>query len=127
MTALVSDSVELNGLADGEYETRERTVSVQNGAVRLADGRLAGSCLDLDRAVRNMTVFAGVPLWDAVAMASLVPARAAGLDARKGSVETGKDADFVLLDAGLAVREVFLGGVACGTAGARARETALGA
>jgi N-acetylglucosamine-6-phosphate deacetylase len=114
LTALVSDSVELNGLADGEYKVRERTVSVQNGAVRLADGRLAGSCLDLDRAVRGMTVFAGVPIWDAVSMASLVPARAAGLDARKGSIETGKDADFVLLDAGLAVREVFLGGAACG-------------
>ncbi|MDR2142942.1 MAG: N-acetylglucosamine-6-phosphate deacetylase [Treponema sp.] len=111
--ALVSDSVELNGLPDGEYRAGERLVTLRQGAIRLADGRLAGSCLSLDRAVRNMTVMAGVPLWDAAAMASLVPARVLGLEAKKGSVETGKDADLVLLDENLAVRNVFIGGKPC--------------
>lgn len=109
-TVLVSDSVELNGLPDGRYEAGDGTVTLRQGAIRLADGRLAGSCLSLDLAVRNMTVMAGVPLWDAVAMASLVPARIVGLEAKKGSIEPGKDADLVLLDENLAVQNVFLGG-----------------
>jgi N-acetylglucosamine-6-phosphate deacetylase len=112
-TVLVSDSVELNGLPDGEYRTGDGPVTLRRGAIRLADGRLAGSCLSLDGAVRNMTVMAGVPLWDAVAMASLTPARVLGMEAKKGSVETGKDADLVLLDENLAVRNVFIGGKLC--------------
>jgi N-acetylglucosamine-6-phosphate deacetylase len=109
-TILVSDSVELNGLPDGEYRAGDGLVTLRDGAIRLADGRLAGSCLSLDRAVRNMTVMAGVPLWDAAAMASLVPARILGLEAKKGSIEPGKDADFALLDENLAVQKVFIGG-----------------
>jgi N-acetylglucosamine-6-phosphate deacetylase len=53
---------------------------------------------------------AGAPLWDAVAMASLTPASVLGIEAKKGSIETGKDADLVLLDESLAVKEVFIGG-----------------
>ncbi|MDR0403949.1 MAG: N-acetylglucosamine-6-phosphate deacetylase [Treponema sp.] len=112
-TVLVSDSVELNGLPDGEYRGGDGQVTLRNGAIRLADGRLAGSCLSLDQAVRNMTVLAGVPLWEAAAMASLTPARVLGLDARKGSIEPGKDADMALLDETLAVQAVFIGGKAC--------------
>jgi N-acetylglucosamine-6-phosphate deacetylase len=112
-TVLVSDSVELNGLPDGSYEAGDGPVTLRDGAIRLADGRLAGSCLSLDLAVRNMTVMAGVPLWDAVAMASLVPARVLGLNAKKGSIEPGKDADLVLLDENLAPQNVFIGGKPC--------------
>ena len=112
-TVLVSDSVELNGLPDGAYRAGDGAVTLRQGAIRLADGRLAGSCLSLYRAVRNMTVMADVTLWDAVAMASLVPARILGMEAKKGSIETGKDADLVLLDENLAVRNVFIAGKPC--------------
>jgi N-acetylglucosamine-6-phosphate deacetylase len=60
-----------------------------------------------------MTVMADVPLWDAVAMASLVPARILGMEAKKGSIAVGKDADLVLLDENLAVRNVFIDGKPC--------------
>jgi N-acetylglucosamine-6-phosphate deacetylase len=110
-TALVSDSVELNGLPDGQYEAGGgRRVTLQNGAIRLPDGRLAGSCLNLDWAVRGMVELAGVPLWDAVAMASLSPARVLGLDGQKGSVEAGKDADLALLNENFEVTDVFVCG-----------------
>jgi N-acetylglucosamine-6-phosphate deacetylase len=53
---------------------------------------------------------AGVPLPEAVRMASLTPARILGLDADIGSLEVGKSADFVVLDAELNVRQVYVGG-----------------
>ena len=52
----------------------------------------------------------GVSLPEAVRMLTLSPAEAVGLDARKGSLSAGKDADFVLLDCDLNVRRVYLRG-----------------
>jgi N-acetylglucosamine-6-phosphate deacetylase len=86
-------------------------VVVDDESIRLEDGRLAGSCLSLDRAVRNMTILAGATLCEAVNMASLNPARILGLDGRKGGISVGKDADMVLFDEGINVKEVFLGGI----------------
>jgi N-acetylglucosamine-6-phosphate deacetylase len=111
--ALISDSVSLNGLPDGKYELETRTVTLSGGAIRLEDGRLAGSCLSLDRAVRNMVRFAGAGLPLAVRMASLTPARALGIDSRKGSVAVGKDADLILFDDDIHVQEAVIGGRRC--------------
>ncbi|MDR1898921.1 MAG: N-acetylglucosamine-6-phosphate deacetylase [Treponema sp.] len=107
--ALISDSVELNGLDEGQYQFEGHTITVTGGAIRLEDGRLAGSCLSLDIAVRNMVRLAGASLPEAVRMASLVPARVLGLQDTKGSIAVGKDADLVLFDGELNVKEVFLG------------------
>jgi len=83
---------------------------VIDGAPRLADGTIAGSVLSMDRAVANVQRFAGVSLREAVEMASLSPARVIGLDASKGSLEPGKDADLVIFDDQINVRLTMIGG-----------------
>ncbi|HEU4785193.1 MAG TPA: amidohydrolase family protein, partial [Ktedonobacterales bacterium] len=58
----------------------------------------AGSTLTLDLAVRNMVDSANVAWATAIEMATLTPARIAGIDARKGRLAPGYDADIVALD-----------------------------
>jgi N-acetylglucosamine-6-phosphate deacetylase len=70
---LVTDAIEAAMLDPGEYELGERAVRVRDGAVRLPDGRLAGSVLTMDEAVRNL-VASGADWKDAVHAASTAPA-----------------------------------------------------
>jgi N-acetylglucosamine-6-phosphate deacetylase len=107
---LISDSVLANGLSDGRYEYEGRTVIIKDGAVRLEDGRLAGSTLSLDRAVRNMVNLGRASLCHAVRAASLNPARILGMERSKGSLEAGKDADLILFDENVSIKKVFIGG-----------------
>ena len=97
-TILVTDAMRATGLEEGEYTIDSRTVTVEQGAVRLPDNTLAGSVLTMDRALRNAVAVTGRPLAELWPMSSLTPARAIGLSAAKGSLEVGKDADLVLLD-----------------------------
>jgi N-acetylglucosamine-6-phosphate deacetylase len=106
--ALISDSVELNGLPEGQYPFEGHTITVGAGAIRLENGSLAGSTLSLDRAVGNMVRLAGVSLPQAVRMASLVPARVLRMDDVRGSIAVGKDADLVLFDGDINVKAVFI-------------------
>jgi N-acetylglucosamine-6-phosphate deacetylase len=76
----------------------ERSVNIQDGAVRLADGTLAGSILTMERALQNLCSATGHPVEELWVTSSLNAARAIGISSRKGSLEVGKDADFVLLD-----------------------------
>lgn len=71
---------------------------------------LAGSIATADRLIRTMVREAGVPLEDAVRMASETPARIMGISDRKGTLEAGKDADVILFDDDITVRAVFVGG-----------------
>lgn len=96
---LITDAIRGAGMAEGEYAIDERTVTVRDGAVRLPDGTLAGSILTMERALRNIQAATGRPLAELWPMASLNAARAIGASARRGSLEVGKAADLVLLDA----------------------------
>jgi N-acetylglucosamine-6-phosphate deacetylase len=96
--ALVTDAVAAAGLPDGTHNFVGRKVVLKDGAVRLPDGTLAGSALTLDRAVRNMVTLAGVDWSDAIRMATLSPARIAGVADRKGCIRPGADADLLALD-----------------------------
>ena len=105
--ALITDAMVAAGVGDGEYQLGALTVQVRDGEARLTDGdSLAGSTLTMDRALRNAVRLAGVPLADAAISASLTPARALGIADRVGSLETGKQADLVVLDADLRVVSV---------------------
>ena len=107
---LISDSVIVGGIPDGRYEKEGFIVIVKDGIVRLEDGRLAGSSLSLDKAVKNMVNLAGINLCHAVRAASLNPARILGLDHKKGSIEPGKDADLVIFNENVGIKRVFIGG-----------------
>ena len=101
---LVTDAIRGAGLPDGEYRIDNRTVTIQDGAVRLPGGTLAGSILTMEVALKNVVQASSRPLGEAWQMSSLNAARAIGISARKGSLEAGKDADFVLLDEDFKVR-----------------------
>ena len=96
---LVTDAIRGCGMPDGDYQIDQRTIHVHSGAARLPDGTLAGSILTMDRALHNILQATGLPLHAAWPMTSLNAARAIGLSAFKGSLETGKDADLTLLNA----------------------------
>ncbi len=93
--ALVSDAMAAAGSPDGDYRLGDLAVTVSGGIARLRDtDTIAGSTLTLDRAVRGV-VAAGVPLVDAVAAATRVPAGAIGRD-DLGLLQPGCRGDAVL-------------------------------
>lgn len=103
-TALITDSMQAAGLADGEYPLGPLTVEVNDGAVRVAGtDTLAGSTLTMDNALRNTVLSVGIPIEQAAISASLTPARALGLDDKVGTLQPGKYADLVVLDDDLRV------------------------
>jgi N-acetylglucosamine-6-phosphate deacetylase len=103
---LVSDATSAAGMPDGTYRLGTFEVVVTGGVCRSAEGRLAGSTLTLDRALRNVVAL-GVSFADAVRMLTLNPARLLGLEKKKGVLAPGADADLVLLDESLQVTGVF--------------------
>jgi N-acetylglucosamine-6-phosphate deacetylase len=107
--ALVTDAMQAAGMPPGNYRLGGRRARLEDGAVRLADGTLAGSALTMDAAVRNATRFLDVPLAEAARLASEVPATALGL-CHKGELSAGYDADLVVLDSEGFVRQTIVGG-----------------
>lgn len=113
--ALVTDAMRAVDQPDGEYwfgpEGTGEKILKHDGVGVTTDGlALASAVMGMDHCVRTMHRAAGVPLWEAVRMASLTPARILGVDAEVGSLEAGKRADLVVMDADLTVRQVYVGG-----------------
>lgn len=106
---LVTDAVAALGMGTGPQVLGGASVRVDAGAVRLADGTLAGSVLSLDQAVRKLVAFTGCPPEVAMAAASTAPARLLGDDAR-GSLRVGARADAVLLGLDLQPVVTIVGG-----------------
>jgi N-acetylglucosamine-6-phosphate deacetylase len=106
---LVSDGIAATGMRDGNYRLGDFEVSVKDGVARNSEGKLAGSTLTLDRALRNL-VGLGVPLIEAVRMATLLPARRLSMAGKKGVIAAGADADLVALTPDLRVQWVMTRG-----------------
>lgn len=106
---LVSDGTAATGMPDGRYQVGTLEVTVAEGVCRNVEGKLAGSTLTLDRALRNVVAL-GVPPADAVRMLTLNPAHLLGLERSKGVLRPGADADLLLLDANLTVAGVMTRG-----------------
>jgi N-acetylglucosamine-6-phosphate deacetylase len=106
---LVSDGISATGMPDGKYRLGLFEVKVSGGVARNAEGKLAGSTLTLDRALRNMVAL-GVPLSSALRMMTANPARQIGLGTRKGVLAPGADADLVFLDNKLEISGVMTRG-----------------
>ena len=107
---LITDCTRAGGLADGEYSLGGQPIFVKGIECRLADGTIAGSVLKLNNAVRNLLDYTDLPVWEAVNAASLNPARRIGVDERKGSLETGKDADIAIVNENFDVLRTIVGG-----------------
>ncbi len=96
---LITDAIRAKGCPEGISELGGQKVIVKNGEARIESGALAGSVLKMNDAIRNMVEKVGVPLTDAVDMATINPARLLNLDKEIGSIAVGKKADFTVIDA----------------------------
>ena len=98
--AFITDAMDAAGFGDGNYLLGPMAVEVTDGVARLVDGgSIAGSTLTLDTAFKRAVTIDHLPVQDAVRALSANPARLLGAYDRIGSLEPGKDADLVVLDA----------------------------
>lgn len=108
---LITDCTRAGGMPDGEYTLGGQKIIVNGIECLLEDGTIAGSVLKLNNAVKNVYKNTEMPLWQIVAAASLNPAKAIGVDDRKGSIEVGKDADIIIADRDFNIIKTIIGGV----------------
>lgn len=113
--ALVTDANRALDRPDGEYmfgplDGGEPILRRDEVGLMLDGKALASGVLGMDTAVRTMRQATGAELPEIIRMASLTPARIAGLDAQRGSIEVGKIADLILLDEQLRVAGVWIAG-----------------
>ncbi|MGI6164126.1 MAG: N-acetylglucosamine-6-phosphate deacetylase [Bacillota bacterium] len=96
---LVSDALTPAGLPPGQYSSLGHGIMVdEDGKAYLDNGTLAGSTATLLDCLKNVVCWTQRPLEDVLPLAALNPAKVAGVANRKGSLASGKDADFVVLD-----------------------------
>jgi N-acetylglucosamine-6-phosphate deacetylase len=102
---LVTDAMPTVGHQDKTFLLNGDRISVRDGVCQNPDGTLAGSDLDMGRAVANATKLLGISLTEAIRLASANPARMLGLESKTGSLQVGLAADLVeLSDDGLVMR-----------------------
>ena len=106
---LTTDAISATDMPDGHYRLGGDTVEVVNGICRDADGRLAGSTLTQEVALRNFVDWTQWPFEDALHALTLNPARALKLE-KKGVLEPGADADVVILDDNFRVMKTLVAG-----------------
>ena len=110
--ALITDCMAAGGMADGDYKLGEFDVVVKNGTARLKDGaNLAGSILKLKDAVKNLVDWQIADVYEAIQMASLIPAKSVGIDNVCGKLKVGYDADFIVLDENLDLKSTYIDGI----------------
>jgi len=104
---LISDAIRPAGLPNGKYISGGLDVYMNDGVLALEDGTLAGGSVSLLAGVKKAVEF-GIDFYEAVKMASATPAEMLGL--RKGRIESGYDADLVILNDDLSVCQTVIGG-----------------
>lgn len=107
--SVVTDAMGALGMPPGRYRLGDFEVNVDETSARLDDGRLAGSILAQDQALRNLTKFTGCSPSDALATLTTTPA-ALVRHPDRGRIAPGYRADFVLLTRDLHVAETWVGG-----------------
>ncbi|GGV53917.1 N-acetylglucosamine-6-phosphate deacetylase [Streptomyces longisporoflavus] len=99
-TALITDAMDAAGFGDGRYMLGPLEVEVKDSVARLVEGgSIAGSTLTQDRAFKRSVTVDGLSVDDVVRAISANPAKLLGMYDKVGSLEPGKDADLVVLDA----------------------------
>jgi N-acetylglucosamine-6-phosphate deacetylase len=94
----ITDGMQAMGLADGTYVYNGMKYESKGGTARYMDGTLIGTTLGLIQMVLLLMEYTDCSLEDAVRTVTENPARVLKIDRRKGSIDLGKDADFVILD-----------------------------
>ncbi|QNK54914.1 N-acetylglucosamine-6-phosphate deacetylase [Paenibacillus sp. PAMC21692] len=104
---MITDAVQQAGLPDGDYGE----IILKDRQVWLKDGSsLAGSTLTMIQGLKNVLSYTGYALEVVLPSFTEVPARQSGVADRKGKLEAGKDADFLIVDDDLAIRSTYVGG-----------------
>jgi N-acetylglucosamine-6-phosphate deacetylase len=98
------------GTGNGSFELQGRRITVSGYVCLDEDGRLAGSNIDMASCVRNAVAMLGVPLPEAVRMASEVPAEFLGIGHDVGRIAPGYRANLVQADDALNVSETWIDG-----------------
>lgn len=106
---LISDSIRATGMGDGVFKLGGLQVAVRGKKAFLPDGTIAGSVTNLYDCMRNAVSF-GIPLGEAVAAASVNPAKSIGIYHETGSLSPGKRADILLTDKNLNLLKVISSG-----------------
>ncbi len=106
---LISDSVRITGMPDGEYVVNGSKRIVKDGVSKTPTGTIAGSCFTMADGARRL-VELGFSLADIARVGALNPARALGLDKKIGTLEKGKRADMIICDDRMNVERVILRG-----------------
>lgn len=109
--ALVTDSLALAGTNVSHGFMQNTEFIIEEGVCRLMDrSAFAGSIATTDRLVRVAVKEADIPLVSAVKMMTKIPATIMNIADKKGTIEKGKDADFVVFDEDINVKSVFVNG-----------------
>jgi len=106
---LITDGTAATGMPDGRYHLGTFEFDVKDG-ICLSDGKLAGSTLTMDRAIRNVMQFAEYDLQQALVLATSNPGRVTG-PLSNGRLRLGGAADIVVLSPAGEVRNTIIGGV----------------
>ena len=113
---LVTDSMRGAGMPDGPSLLGSKKngvpVIIEDGIANMPDfSSFAGSVATTDRLVRVMVQKAGLPVWEAVKMASLYPASFLGIQETYGSIQPGKSADLLIFDDDIRISSVYVSGI----------------
>jgi N-acetylglucosamine-6-phosphate deacetylase len=108
---LVTDAMPTVGATARSFQIGDTEVLVQDGALRSADGTLAGSNLDMAKAVRNSVAMVKLNPITAFQMASRTPAEFLGIADTHGRMAPGYRADLVHLDDACHVQATWISGV----------------
>jgi N-acetylglucosamine-6-phosphate deacetylase len=106
----VTDATAALGMPDGDYRLGDHPLTLEEGAVRRPDGRLGGSALAPDDALRRLAEMTGDEPWDVLAAMTSVPATLLGMSAERGVLAPGARADLVLFTPDLDPVSTFVGG-----------------
>lgn len=106
----VTDAVSPLGTSLTSFKLYGVDVVIRDGGCYTPEGVLAGSATPLLKGVKNLVELVGLPMKDAVRMATINPAREIGIAKNKGSLEIGKDADILVCNPDYSVDKVFVRG-----------------
>lgn len=108
---IVTDAMSVVGTNLKEFELYNKRITIENDTCYDENGVLAGSALNMAKAVKNAHEKIGIPLGAALQMASETPARFLGLNDKIGTIKIGYNADLIVLNDDLQVTQTYKNGI----------------